>query len=41
MATHSTPVFVPGEFYEQRSVVGYVVHDVAELDTTEQLMLSL
>ena len=30
-----TPVFLPGEPQGQRSLVGYIVHRVAELDTTE------
>ena len=32
-----TPVFLPGEFYEQRNLVGYTVHEIAESDMTEQL----
>ena len=31
----STPVFLPGEFHEQRILVGSTVHGVAESDTTE------
>ena len=30
-----TPVFLPGEFHEQRSLVGYSPWDCKELDTTE------
>ena len=33
----ATPVFLPGEFHEQRSLVGYSPWDRKELDTTEQL----
>ena len=32
-----TPVFLPEEFYEQRSLVGYSPWVSKELDTTEQL----
>ena len=32
-----TPVFLPGEFHGQRSLVGYSPWDHKELDTTEQL----
>ena len=35
----STPVFLPGEFYEQRNLVGYSPWGLKELDTTEQLTL--
>ena len=35
MAT--TPVFLPGEFHGQRSLVGYSPCGCKELDTTEQL----
>ena len=31
------PVFLPGESRGQRSLVGYTVHGVAKLDTTEKL----
>ena len=31
------PVFLPGEFHGQRSLVGYSSWDCKELDTTEQL----
>ena len=31
-----TPVFLPGEFYGQRSLVGYSPRDYKELGTTEQ-----
>ena len=30
-----TPVFLPGEFHEQRSLVGYSPWSCKELDTTE------
>ena len=33
MATH--PIFLPGEFHEQRSLVGYSPWDHKEPDTTE------
>jgi len=36
-----TPVFLPGELHGQRSLAGYSPWDHKELDTTEQLMLSL
>jgi len=29
----STPVFLPGKFHEQRSLVGYIVHGVAKSQT--------
>ena len=32
-----TPVFLPGEFHGQRSLVGYSSSGHKELDTTEQL----
>ena len=32
-----TPVFLPGEFHEQRSPVGYSPRDHKESETTEQL----
>ena len=32
-----TPVFLPGEFYEQRSLAGYSPWGHKELDMTEQL----
>ena len=32
-----TPVFLPGEFHGQRSLVGYSPWDRTELDTTERL----
>ena len=37
----STPVFLPGEFHRQRSLVGYSPwsHRVIELDMIEQLSL--
>ena len=34
------PVFLPGEFYGQRSLVGYSPWGCKELDTAEQLSLS-
>ena len=36
-----TPVFLPGESYGQRSLVGYSPWGHIESDTTEQLTLSL
>ena len=36
-----TPVFLPGEFHGQRSLVGYSPWGHKEWDTTEQLTLSL
>ena len=30
-----TPVFLPGEFHGQRSLTSYIVHGVAESDTTK------
>ena len=36
-----TPVFLPGEFHGQRSLVGNSPWSHKELDTTEQLTLSL
>ena len=30
-----TPVFLPGEYHGQRSLVGYISWDYKELDTTE------
>ena len=36
-----TPVFLPGESHGQRSLVGYSSWGHKELDTTEQLSLSL
>ena len=32
-----TPVFLPGEFHEQRSLVGYSPWGCKESDTTERL----
>ena len=32
---HPTPVFVPEEFHEQRSLVGYSPWGLRESDTTE------
>ena len=37
----STPVLLPGEFHEQRSLVGYSPWGCKELDLIEQLTLSL
>ena len=39
MATH--PVFLTGEFHEQRSLVGYSQWSHKEQDMTEQLTLQL
>ena len=36
-----TPIFLPGEFHGQRSLAGYSAWGCQELDTTEQLILSL
>jgi len=36
-----TPVFLPGEFHGQRSLVSYSPWGCKESDTTEQLSLSL
>ena len=36
-----TPVFLPGEFHGQRSLVGYSPWGGKELDTTEQLTLAV
>jgi len=36
-----TPVFLPGELHEQRSLVGYSPWHCKELDVTDQLTLSL
>ena len=36
-----TPVFLPGELHEQRSLAGYSPWDRIESDTTERLTLSL
>ena len=35
-----TPLFLPGEFYGQRSLVGYSPWDGKESDVTERLTLS-
>ena len=32
-----TPVFLPGEFHRQRSLVGYTVHGVTESDMSNPL----
>ena len=37
----ATPVFLPGESHEQRSLVGYSPRGRKELDTTERLTLSM
>ena len=37
----STPVFLPGEFHGQRSLVGYCPRSHKELDSTEQLTFGL
>ena len=37
---HHTPVFLPGEFHEQRSLVGYSPQGPKESGTTEHLTLS-
>jgi len=34
-----TPVFLPGEFHGERSLVGYIAWGRKELDTTEQLSI--
>ena len=36
-----TPVFLPGEFHEQRRLVGYSPRGCKESDTAERLTLSL
>ena len=36
-----TPIFFPGEFHGQRSLVGYSPRGHRELDMTERLTLSL
>ena len=36
-----TPVFLPGEFHGQRSLVGFSLWGHIESDTTEQLTFSL
>ena len=36
----SIPVFLPGEFHGQRSLVGYSPWDRKESDTTEKLSLT-
>ena len=41
MATHSSPVFLPGDFCGQRSLVGYSPWGHKESDMTELLTLSL
>ena len=38
--TATTPVFLPGEFHGQRSLVSYSLWDGKESDMTEQLTLS-
>ena len=39
-AWQPTPVLLPGEFHEQRSLVGYSPGGHKESDTTERLSLS-
>ena len=39
--TAPTPIFLPGEFHRPRSLVGYSPWGLKELDTSEQLTLSL
>ena len=41
MEWQPTPVFLPGELYRQRSLVGYSPWGHKESDTTERLTLSL
>ena len=41
MATQLTPVFFPGEFHGQRSLMDYSLWGPKESDTTEWLTLSL
>ena len=41
MATQLTPVFLPGEFHGQRSLMDYSLWGPKESDTTEWLTLSL
>ena len=36
-AWQPTPIFLPEKSHGQRSLVGYIVHGVAESDTTERL----
>ena len=36
-----SPIFLPGEFYGQRSLVGYSPWGRKELDMTEQLKISV
>ena len=40
-AWQPTPVFLPGKFHEQRSLVGYCPYGHKELDTIELLTLAL
>ena len=40
-AWQPTPVFSPGEFHGQRSIVGYSPWDHKDSDTTEQLTVSV
>ena len=40
-AWQSTPVFLPGEFHRQRSLAGYSPWHHRELETTQQVTLSL
>ena len=39
MATHSTPVFLPGESHGQRSLAGYSPWGCKKLEMTEQLSM--
>ena len=39
--TAPTPIFLPGEFHRQRSLVGYSPWGLKEVDISEQLTLSL
>ena len=41
MEWQPTPVFLPGEFHEQRSLAGYSSWGCRDSDMTEQLTLSL
>ena len=36
-----TPMFWPGEFHEQRTLLGYNTQDCKKSDTTERLTLNL
>ena len=41
MEKQPTPVFLPGEFHQQRSLTGYSPWGRKESDTTERVTLSL